>query len=196
MQNVAGYPNLITNCNSFNRANLVFPLARHDLSIRARDLDTSIKTRSVVSVSDDSSKAVVRADRAVVWSLLPRVAIVRPAEWPGCEFCFLSNYCIFLFDAKPGLFLATGIKNFASMNSEIRVCRFALRKGFISPLVRLSHHNDVSTLSERIAVVGHRLHYDLGVVCWSLPAGRPIVVPLWDICKRVDFALKSAALGP
>ena len=50
-------------------------------------------------------------------------------------------------------------------------------------------------LSERISVVSYRPHDDLRVIRGSLPAGRSIVVPLRNICKRKDFALNCTALG-
>jgi len=40
---VARHPHMVTRIDAFARANLILPLARHDLSIDASDLDASIE---------------------------------------------------------------------------------------------------------------------------------------------------------
>ena len=70
---------LVTDGDTKAGTDLVFPLAGHDLSIGAGNLDTSIEACTVVGISDHTSEAVVSTDRAIVGTLRTRVTIVRPA---------------------------------------------------------------------------------------------------------------------
>jgi hypothetical protein len=71
---------LITDGNTFNWADLVFPLSRHDLGIGAWNLDTSIQASLVMSFSNSASEGNVGASRAVVGTLGTGVTTLRPAE--------------------------------------------------------------------------------------------------------------------
>jgi len=77
---------LITDVDTSTGANLVLPLSGHDLSVGARNVDTSIKAGLVVDVSDDASEGDVGSDRAVVRSLSSGETIVGPSERPASEF--------------------------------------------------------------------------------------------------------------
>ncbi len=50
---------MIANIDSNTWSNLIFVLARHDLSIGSRNIDTGVEACFVVSVSDDPTEANV-----------------------------------------------------------------------------------------------------------------------------------------
>ena len=161
---------MITHGNALDWTDLVFPLARHDLSVGTRNLDSGVKTSAVVSVSDDSTEAVVGADGAIVWSLGSGISVVRPSDGPGCELSLSSNQGILLLDSVPWLFVSTGVENCLGVASKVGVSWLELLAGGVLPLVSLGHDDEVLALSEWIAVVGDRLHDDFRVVGGGLVA--------------------------
>jgi len=170
LENVAGHPKLIADGNTLDGADLELPLAWHDFSIGAGDLDASVEACSIVSVGDDSTVAVVGTYTAVVGALWAGVAVVWPAQRPGGELCLRADESIFLLDAKPRLLCRILVKDFLAVNPKVGVGRHELRASGVLPHISLSHDEDVVALSEGVAVHGHRLHDDLGVVRWGLVA--------------------------
>jgi hypothetical protein len=61
-QQISGNPELITTFETFDGANLEFPLTGEDFSVKTRDLDAGSQTASHVSFSDVSTNSVGRAD--------------------------------------------------------------------------------------------------------------------------------------
>ena len=59
--------------------NLVFPLSGHNFGICSGNVDTSVKARLVVSVSNEAAKGHIGTGRAVVGTLLAGVAVVGPS---------------------------------------------------------------------------------------------------------------------
>ena len=186
---------MITDGDAFNGTNLVFPLSGHDFSVGARDFDSSVKTSSVVSVSDDSTIAVVGANRAIVRALRSGVTIMGPSKGPGGELGLSADKSVFLFESKPRLFVRTSVHNFLGVSSEIGVGRNKCRASSVSPLVCVGHDDDVVALSEGISVVGDGLHDDLRVVCLGLITGGTIVVPFGKLVNRSHLEVKGSALG-
>ena len=97
-----------------------------------------------------------------------RVAIVRPSKRPCGELGLSANHRILLFNSKPRLLIFGLVEYLFGVYAEVSVSRLELLACAILPLVRLSHHEDMVSLSERIAVKGDRPHDDLRVVCDSL----------------------------
>jgi hypothetical protein len=59
MKEIARNPQVVTDLDAVARTNLVFPLSGHNFSVCSRDLNSSVKTRFVMHVRDQSSKANV-----------------------------------------------------------------------------------------------------------------------------------------
>ena len=55
--------------NTLARPNLELPLGGHDLSVRSRDLHTSVQASLVVSLNDISAVNLARTNSTVVWAL-------------------------------------------------------------------------------------------------------------------------------
>jgi len=195
LEDVTGHPKLIADGDTLDGADLVFPLAGHNLSVGAGDLDASVEAGSVVSVSDDSTEAVVGTYTAVVGALRARVAIVGPAERPGGELSLGANESVLLLDTVPRLLCSFSVKDFLGVNSEVCVCRLELCAGGVLPLVGLGHDEEVVSLSKGVTVHGHGLHDDLRVVRGGLVAGGAIVVPLGEVGDGVDGVIERSALG-
>ena len=121
-KNVARHPKVITDGNAFNRADLVFPLAGHNLSVGTRDFDSSVEASLVVSVSDSTTEAIGSADRAVVGTLGTGVTILGPAKRPGRELRLGANKSVLLLDTEPRL-LVCRIEDFLGESSEVSVGR-------------------------------------------------------------------------
>jgi len=148
-----------------------------------------------VSISNNSSEAVVGTDRAIVRALRSWVTIVGPSERPGRELSLSSDEGVFLLDSKPWLLVGSGVENFLGGGSEVGVGGGKFSAGAISPLVGLGHDDDMVSTSEGISVVGDGLHDDLGVVSVSLVAGGAIVVPVGEVSEGADATFNGSALG-
>mmetsp|Transcript_43905 Transcript_43905/g.110679 ORF Transcript_43905/g.110679 Transcript_43905/m.110679 type:complete len:229 (+) Transcript_43905:48-734(+) len=82
VQKVPRQPHVISGLDALTGTDLELPLARHDLSIDARDLDASIHAGAVVRLHDVATEHVVGTNSAVVGALGTRVAILGPSEGP------------------------------------------------------------------------------------------------------------------
>jgi len=160
LEKISGDPKLVTHGNAFNWAYLVFPLAWHYLSIGTRNFDASIEAGSVVSISNDSTEAVVGANRAIEGSLSSRVSVVRPADRPSGELSLGADESVLLFDAEPWLFMSALVEDSLGMDSEVGVGGDELLAASVGPLVSLSEDDLVATLSEGISKAGDGLHDD------------------------------------
>ena len=121
-ENIARHPKVVTNSNAFNWADLVFPLAWHDLSVGTRNFDTSIEGSLVVGISNSTAEAIGSADRAVVRALRTGVTILGPAKRPGRELSLGANKSVLLLDTEPRL-LVCRVENFLGESSEVSVGR-------------------------------------------------------------------------
>ena len=117
---------------------MVFPLSWHDLSVSARNSDSSKETSLVVNVSDAATEGNVGTDRAVVGSLSSRVSIVRPAEGMASELGRGSNESVLLFNSVPGFLFEIRIPNLISVMPEVGVCGDELLVGGVFPHVGLT----------------------------------------------------------
>lgn len=152
MNEVATHPQMIANINTFAGTDLVFKLARHYLNIGSRNLHTSVKASLVVSISDGTPKAHVGSNRAVVWTLVAWVTIIRPAKGLLGELGKGLDQSVFLLDTIPGFLASDGrvVPDFSSKVSEICVAWDELFEVFVLPLECLTHDDDVVTSSEGV----------------------------------------------
>ena len=74
-----------------------------------------------MGVSNDSSKACIGTNGAIVGTLGTWVTIIRPSEGPGSELGFCSNEGIFLLDTKPWLLFKASVKDFLTVGSKVCV---------------------------------------------------------------------------
>ena len=121
LEDVTRHPKLVSHVNAKDGTDLILPLARHDFSICAGYGDAGKKTGTVVLVSNDSTKAVVRADGAIVGTLRARVAIVGPAKRPRRELGLCADHRILLFNSKPRLLVESLVEYFFGVYAEVSV---------------------------------------------------------------------------
>lgn len=148
---------MVTDGDTKARADLELPLSGHIFSVGARTFNSSIETSFVMIIADDSSEVHVSTHRAVVRSLLTWVAIVGPTKRPCSKLSLCSNQLVFLLYSIPRLFLGTFSPDLLGVVSKVCVSWLLLSVGFICPSEGLAHHEDVVSLSERVAEVRNRL---------------------------------------
>lgn len=193
-ENITRHPKVVANRNAFTRADLVFPLAWHDLSVGTRNFDTSIEASLVVGISNSTTEAISSANRAVVRALRTGVTILGPAKRPGRELSLGADKSVLLLDTEPRL-LVCRIEDFLSVNAEVGVSGDEILASCISPSVGVAHDKEVLASAERIAEDRDGAKDDLRVVGGSLIARRAIIVPLRDLVDRLDATFDSSALG-
>jgi len=80
-----GDPQLVSDRNTMYWTNLIFPLTWHDFGICARNLDTCIQTRFVVSIRYRTTKCYIGTNWTIVGALSAWVTITGPTERLSCE---------------------------------------------------------------------------------------------------------------
>ena len=80
LKNVARHPEVVAGVDSGAGANLVLPLARHDLTVDTGDGDAGEHACGVVSLHNGAAEGVLGADRAIVRSLGARLSALGPPE--------------------------------------------------------------------------------------------------------------------
>ena len=68
--------------DTLTRANLEFPLSRHNFGINTRDFDASVQTGLVMCFNNIATEDLVGTNTTVIWTLRTREAILGPAVWP------------------------------------------------------------------------------------------------------------------
>ena len=194
-ENVSRHPQVVSDADSLAWSNLVFPLSWHDLCVCSRNIDSSIEASLVMNIRDDAAEAVVGSDRAVVWSLGSWVSICWPSERPSSELSARSDKRELLLNSVPGLFILDSVPNLLGEMSEVSVIWDELLELFILPLVAFAEHENVVTLSERIAVHGDWLEDDFRLFSQCLVCGRTIIIPFWKLRDVLNWAWESAALS-
>ena len=164
---------MVTDFNTEAGANLVLPLAGHDLSVGSGNLDASEEAGLVVHVSNDAAEVLVATNRAVVRALGTGVAIGRPAEGVASELGLSAEQRVFLLNAVPALLIGdfSGVPNLGGEVAEVSVGGDELLEGAIFPLPRLAVDHDVVATAERIAEDSDGLEDDFGVLSAGLVAG-------------------------
>ena len=153
---------MVAHIDAAARANLEFPLARHNLCVSTRDCDSSVEASLVVHVGNNTAEAIGSAHGAVVGSLRAWVAVVGPAERPGGELGKGSQQGVFLLNAVPGLFVLDllGVEDLLGEVPEVGVVGNQFGELAVSPHVALSKHNYVIALSEGVTEVRNWLEDD------------------------------------
>ena len=99
-----------------------------------------------------------------------------------------------MLDSKPRFLVSATFEHTLCMCSKVTIGRHKLLAVGVSPSIGIGQDNEMLTLSERISVVGDRLHNDFRVVSGRLVARRAVIVPLREVFKRVHCARNSSAL--
>jgi hypothetical protein len=197
-EQVASHGEVVSDLDTFTGTNLEFPLARHDLTVGARNVYTSVKADSVVSVSNGATEAEVGTDWAVVGTLLAGETILGPAEGLEGELGALSNESVFLLDSVPRLlfFNGGGIPNLLSKVSKVSVGRDEfLEVTSLLPVPGLAQDHDVVSTAEGVRVECDGLKDDFWVFSDSLVGAASVIVPLRDLSKGSNLAFESSALS-
>merc|ERR1712070_1332332 len=69
---IARHPHVVTRFNTSARADLVFPLSRHDFRVDACNLESSIKASLVMRISNWAANGTVITSTTIVWTLRTR----------------------------------------------------------------------------------------------------------------------------
>lgn len=85
VQDISGYPEVISSGGSYAGTNLELPLGRHDLCIGSADRDPSVKATSVVGLNQIPGEHLVCSDPAIVRSGNRQTISIRPAKWTLVE---------------------------------------------------------------------------------------------------------------
>mmetsp|Transcript_103076 Transcript_103076/g.142640 ORF Transcript_103076/g.142640 Transcript_103076/m.142640 type:complete len:342 (+) Transcript_103076:159-1184(+) len=150
---------LVGACDAFARADLVLPLARHDLGIGARDGDAGVQTGLVVRLGDEATEGAVGASATIVGALRAWVAALRPAERRDLV---EVEEGVLLLNAKPGLLALAALECLDCLDARVGRQRLASRR------VGIGQHKDVVARTEGILENGLWLDDDLRVLTRSL----------------------------
>mmetsp|Transcript_16051 Transcript_16051/g.48226 ORF Transcript_16051/g.48226 Transcript_16051/m.48226 type:complete len:387 (+) Transcript_16051:206-1366(+) len=191
VEDVARDGELVRRVDADDGADLVLPLARHDLRVGARDGEARVEARAVVRLGHRAAEALVRARAAVVRALGLREAADGPAERRRAV---EVEKRVLLLEAVPRLLLlgVAGVELDDRGRARVRRERVALG------VLRVAEHQDVVAAAERVLVHRARHDDDLRVVAGRLARRRAVVRPFRE---RRDGALglglrERAALGP
>lgn len=90
---------MITNVNTKAGPDLVLPLSGHNLSVDTSNLNSSVKTSTIVGFNKRATESLICSSTTIIGSLGSRETTLRPSE--GCV--VKSKECVLLLNAKPGL---------------------------------------------------------------------------------------------
>jgi hypothetical protein len=108
LKDITGHHELVTGINPDARSDLVFLLSWHDLSVGSRYFNSSIQAGFVHSICDGASKAILRANTAVIRSLgTSRHTPDRPAQR---SFLVEVEQSELLFQTEPSFFIVPALK--------------------------------------------------------------------------------------
>jgi len=184
VEDEAGHPEVITDLNSAARADLELPLAGHDLSVGAADLDSGVEAGLVVGLNDVPSKDAVSAHSAVVGSLGGRVSSLGPAIGMAVGL----EEGVLLLDSEPGFVVLALLKDLGGM-----VARVGGMGGSVV-LQAFAHHQDVVSATEGVAEDGGGLDKDIGVVSGGLAGGGAVKVPDLELRDALGDSVKGHGL--
>lgn len=157
-EEIPGDPKLVTDLNAEAGADLVLPLAGHDLVVGAGDLDTSEEAGLVVGVHDSATVADVGTHRAVVGTLRSWETISGPPERPNSELVLDLQQTVLLLNPEPWLLKHTRVEDLLGEVSEVGVGRLECGEALVSPDEGLSQDDDVVATAEGVGVVSDGLH--------------------------------------
>jgi len=196
-EEVAGHPEVVTDLNTKAGADLVLPLAGHDLTVGAADVDASVEASLVVGVGDGAAEGGVGTDGAVVGALGTGVTLRGPAERSLLELVGSGQKGVLLLDTVPGLLGGdfTLVPDLVGEVAEVGVGGDELLAVLVLPVKGLAHDQNVVTATERVGIVGDGLEDNLRFVGDGLVGGGAVVVPLGDVGEGGDLLGESAGLG-
>merc|ERR1712060_137904 len=146
---------MVATLDALTWADLVLPLARHDLRVRAGDRNACVEASLVVCFHDRAAERTIRACAAVVRTLRSRVATSRPAQ--RCPAIFLEEG-VLLLDAEPWLLSHLLVEDGLGRISSVGRDRLHLRRQAVA------QHENVVAAAERICEDCHWSQEHLGVV--------------------------------
>jgi hypothetical protein len=157
--------------DAVTRANLVFPLGRHDLSVDTGDLDTGVQTGTVVSLDDVTAVDLAGTDTTVVRALGTGETTLGPAVWPAIG----AKKGVLLLQTEPELFLGVCLHQAVAVVTVVELVGAAIGvPGF-------AENEDVVTLTEGVGVDSNGAEVDIGVVTRGLAGGGTIKVPFREL---------------
>jgi hypothetical protein len=186
-QQEARHPEVVAHLDALAWADLVLPLAGHDLGVGAGDLHTGVQAGAVVVLDDLAAEHAVGAGRAVVRTLGAGEAALGPAQRPLLG----REHGVLLLDAEPRNVLLDLLHQLGALCAAVGGNRLALRR------VALGENENVVAAAERIAVNATRVEQHLGVVAGRLTGARTIIIPDGQLVGRVAslLAWQRARLG-
>lgn len=162
--------------NAGARANLVFPLRRHDLSVDAGDVDAGVQTSTVVGLDDVTAVDLAGTDTAVVRALGTGETTTGPAVGPSIG----TEQSVLLFQTEPELLLGVGLHQASSLVAVVELVRAAIG------IPGLTQDQNVVALAERVGEDRAGAEVDIGVVTGSLAGGGTVEVPLGELVDALD----------
>lgn len=153
VEDKARNPELVAKLDVFARANLVFPLSRHDLGIGSGDVDVGVQAGLVVRLDNVTAEDLASAYTAVVWALRGGEAVLGPAIGPAK----LVEEGVFLLETEPELVLGVGLEDNGGVVAEV------VRVGLAIRHVGLAHDEDVVTQTEGVREEVDGAEVDIGV---------------------------------
>jgi hypothetical protein len=196
-QQISGNPELITTFETFDGANLEFPLTREDFGIKARDLDTSSQTASHMGFSDVSTDSVGRADWTVVLALRMSKTSSGETDRPSVGSTFVLKENVFLFETEPGFLINSFLEDLSGIISEVSLSRgLEVRVvGFAKNQISFFLSVGTFVVSERIRAEINGLEDNFRALGGSLTSGRTIVVPDGEVFNLVADLGDTHSLG-
>jgi hypothetical protein len=181
VENEARHPELIAHSDIITRADLVFPLSRHDLRVGAGDVDLGVQAGLVVCLDNIAAEYLAGAYTAVVRALGSGEAVLGPAVGPA----ELVEEGVLLLEAEPELVLFVLLEDDGGIVAEVVAVGAAIRH------VRLAHDEHVVAKTEGVGVVCDRAEVDIRVVTGGLARRGTVKVPFWEVVETCDLLVES-----
>uniref|UniRef100_A0A182UY77 Uncharacterized protein n=1 Tax=Anopheles merus TaxID=30066 RepID=A0A182UY77_ANOME len=182
---VARQPQIVGTLHTERRPDLVLPLGRHDLRVRAGKLDARVQAGDRVRLGNIASDHVLRPGRTVVRALRSRETAHRPAERTPVN----VQEGVLLLDAKPRLQILRAVVRVLHGGPVVRGRRLPIR------LVRVAQHDHiVRARLERVFVERARDQLHVRVAAERLVGGATVVLPRGHIFRRLRHVVEDAIL--
>ena len=146
VQEETSHRQMVTHLNAFAWTNLELPLRRHHFRIDTRVVDTSVKTRTVVSFNDVATNHTARSDTTVVRALRTREAAYRPAKRPTIG----THERVLLLNTEPAMLILALLEDLDSIVTEVGLVRSAVI------VVTFGKDQDVIATTEWIREISNR----------------------------------------
>lgn len=162
--------------NAVARADLVFPLRRHDLGVDTGDLDTGVHASAVVSLDNITAVDLAGSDTAVVGALGTGETALGPSVGPAV----VTEEGVFLFQTEPELLLGIGLHQAVGVVTVVELVGGSIGvPGF-------AEDEDVVTETEGVGEDGNGAQVDIGVIAGGLARRGTVEVPFGELIDRLD----------